>query len=236
MRPLALTATAAAIPASRRRFERGARFAHGSAGGLSRRDFDVVRWVSEQYAVRLDQLAVLLGLSVRSARRTVERLAAAGLVERRRWLVDEPFWLWVTPRGQQVAGNGFRVWEPRIGGLAHIAAVNDVRLHVQAHAPDSIWVCERTLARDRRGTEHLPDAVVLTASEEHAIEVELTVKSARRIDEILASLCSRYDAVVYFAAEAVSRRLASLDAQGRYPKLVVRDLPRPTAQTAPRAT
>jgi len=74
------------------------------------------------------------------------------------------------------------------------------------------------------------------SSQEHAIEVELTVKSARRIDEILSSLCSRYDAVVYFATEAVRRRLDSLDAQARYPKLVVRDLPRPTAQTGPRAT
>src|SRR5947209_4624102 len=67
---------------------------------LSSRDLAVLRWVSEQYAVRLDQLAVLLGLGVRSARRVAERLAAAGLVERRRFLVDEPLWLWVTPRGQ----------------------------------------------------------------------------------------------------------------------------------------
>ncbi len=199
------------------------------AGGsvLSSRDLEVLRWAAEQYAVRLDQLALLLGLGLRSARRTADRLAGAGLVERRRLLTDEPLWVWLTGDGERVAGSGFRVWQPRVGMLAHVAAVNAVRLHVAHSSPESGWVCERTLARERRGRDHLPDGVVLAGAERHAVEVELTVKSERRLRSVIGELCGSYDRVVYFCAPAVRRRLDRLAAADEWPGLVVRDLPRP---------
>ena len=48
------------------------------------------------------------------------------------------------------------------GQLNHVAAVNDVRLHVQGRAPPTEWIPERVLARDRLAGEHLPDGVAIT--------------------------------------------------------------------------
>jgi hypothetical protein len=193
--------------------------------GLSSQDLAALTWMSEQYALRLDQLAAVMRVPGRAARAAAERLVDAG-VARRRWiLVDEPSWIWLTAAGQRLVGNGLKAWRPRIGNLAHVAAVNDVRLHVRARAPEAEWVCERTLSLDHRGRDHVPDAVVLTGREQHAIEVELTPKASRTLDEILAELCARYDRVVYFAAPLAKARLHGLDAEACYPKLVVRDLP-----------
>ena len=196
------------------------------AYGLSARDLETLGWVSEQYAVRMDHLAVLLGRSPRTAQRFARRTRAGELAHCRPLLAGDPAWLWLTGRGQREAPTTFRSWSPRLGLLAHVDAVNRVRLHVQRRAPDSVWVCERSLARDLPRRQHLPDAVVHRGSERHALEVELTVKSNTRIEAILDELTGRYDAVVYFAAPAPRRQLERLGGSERWPKLHVRDVPR----------
>ncbi len=124
-------------------------------------------------------------------------------------------------------GQGFGVWQPRIGLLAHVAAVNDIRLHIQARAPESEWIPERLLARERQTGQHLPDGVVITEGRRVAIEAELTVKSQRRVTAILDELASRYDAVLYFCAPGPHRQLTTLGETGRWPDLGVRELPYP---------
>jgi len=196
---------------------------------LRRRDLDALAWVAEQYAARLDQLEVLMGCGPRTVQRTVARLRDAGFVELRRVLVGEPAWVLPTPAGLRACGSSYGVWRPKIGLLSHVGAVNDVRLHVQARSPGSEWVCERVLARDRTGREHLPDGVALVDGQRVAIEVELTVKSRRRVTGILDELAGRYDAVVYFCAPGPHRLLGEFAETGRWPVLGIRELPDPAS-------
>ena len=192
---------------------------------LRRRDIEVVGWLAEQYGARADQLEVLMGAGPRTVQRTVARLRAAGLVTTRRVLVDEPAWVLPTSAGMAACGSGFGVWRPRIGSLAHVAAVNDVRLHIQGRAPSTQWIPERVLARDRLAGEHLCDGVAITDGRRVAIEVELTPKSRRRITAILDELTGRFDAVLYFCVPSTHRQLTDLAATGRWPTLGVRELP-----------
>jgi hypothetical protein len=193
---------------------------------LRRRDLDIVAWAGEQYAARADQLETLMGAGPRTVQRSLARLRDHGLVGTRRLLAGEPAWVLPTAAGLRACGSTFGVWQPRIGLLAHIAAVNDVRLHVQQRSPDSQWIAERMLTRDRLAGEHLPDAVVLADGQRVAIEVELTPKSQRRTTSILDDLAGRFDAVVYFCASAPHRQLSGLADTGRWPTLGVRELPR----------
>jgi hypothetical protein len=147
---------------------------------LRRRDIEVVGWLAEQYAGRIDHLEVLLGAGPRTVQRTLARLRAAGLVRTQKMLVGEPAWVLPTGAGMTACSSGFGVWRPRIGSLAHVAAVNEVRLHVQGRAPTTEWIPERVLARDRLAGEHLPDVVAIVDGRRVAIEVELTLKSRRR--------------------------------------------------------
>lgn len=183
-------------------------------------------FVGEQYALRLDQLAVLLERSERTPQRVVARLRAAGLIDARPLLAGEPAWLWLTRAGVRASGQRFASWSPRLGMLAHLEAVAWVRLYVRSRSPESGWVCERTLLRDRASqAEHVPDAVVVTPSgESHAIEVELTVKSRVRTERILDELSAAHDAVAYFTTPATRAHLERLGGSGRWPRLVVRDL------------
>jgi hypothetical protein len=179
----------------------GARAARrGDHDTLRRRDLELVGWLGEQYGARVDQVELLLDCGPR----TVQRILA------------------------RAAGHGFGAWHPQIGLLAHVAAVNDVRLHIQARSPESEWVPERLLARERQAGEHLPDGVVLTDGRRVAIEVELTIKSGRRVRAILDELTGRFDAVLYFCAPGPHRQLSQLAESGRWPTLGVRELARPT--------
>jgi acetolactate synthase regulatory subunit len=193
---------------------------------LRRRDLELLGWLAEQYGARSDQLEVLLGCGPRTVQRVLARLRDAGLLTTPRLLVGEPAWAIPTGAGVRVCGHGFGAWHPRIGLLTHVAAANDVRLHVQARSPESEWIPERVLARERQPGQHLPDAVVVTEGRHVAIEVELTVKSQRRVQAILQELSKRFDAVLYFCAPGPHRQLSELAETGRWPTLGVREIPK----------
>jgi hypothetical protein len=204
----------------------------GAHGTLRRRDLDLLSWLGEQYGARTDQLETLMDCGPRTVQRVIARLRDTGLVTTRRLLVGEPGWVIPTSTGLRAAGKHYAAWQPRIGLLAHVAAVNDVRLHVQARSPESEWVPERLLARERQAGEHLPDGLVITEGRRVAIEVELTIKSQRRVTAILDELTGRYDTVLYFCAPGPHRQLTQLAETGRWPALGVRVLPRPDASAA----
>lgn len=197
---------------------------------LRRRDLELVGWLGEQYAARTDQLETLLDCGPRTVQRILSRLRDAGLVTTRRLLVGEPAWVIPTSTGLRATGHDFGVWQPRLGLLAHTAAVNDVRLHIQARSPESEWIAERLLARERQAGEHLPDGVVLVDGQRVAVEVELTVKSQRRVQAILDGLTGRFDAVLYFCAPGPHRQLTGFAESGRWPTLGVRELPERSTQ------
>jgi len=192
---------------------------------LRRRDIEVLAWIAEQYGARVDQLEVLTGAGPRTVQRTLARLRAAGLVRTERVLVGEPAWVLPTAAGMTACNSGFGPWRPRLSLIAHVAAVNDVRLHIQGRAPSTEWIPERVLARDHQAGEHLPDGVAITDGKRVAIEVELTLKSRRRINAILDELNLRFDAALYFCAPSTHRQLTELAASGRWPTLGVRELP-----------
>lgn len=180
----------------------------------SQRDLDLLRVVGEQYAVTLPQLARLMGCSSHAARWLRSRWERAGWARGRALLVGEPVFVWLTRRGQSLAGIDYAVWRPNAGMLAHIAAVTDVRLHVLDRHPGAEWVCERELhrelAREPGRRRHRPDGIVVLDGQEVAVEVELTLKRRARTAAIMRDLVARYRSVSYFAAPAPRRTLERL--------------------------
>lgn len=131
-----------------------------------------------------------------------------------------------TAAGLRACGSPYGVWKPRVGTIPHISAVTEVRLYVQWRDPKTEWICERELKRERSSrAEHLPDAVVVTKGKRVAIEVELSVKTRRRLELILNELTASHDAVLYFCAPSTERVVRSLEESGRWPSLGLRRLP-----------
>ena len=120
---------------------------------VRRRDLEVLRWVGEQYAARADQLEPLLGCGDRTVQRVLARLRTAELVQTRRLLVGDPAWVLPTARGLRASGCGLDRGGHGSELLAHVAAVNDVRIHVEARTPGGEWVCERAHSHGTASSE-----------------------------------------------------------------------------------
>ena len=142
-RPVAVGSVVWGLRAGRR--ARAARRG-GSRGVLVHpRDLVLLGWLAEQYAATTEQVGVLLGCGPRSVQRVLSRLREAGLVDTRRVLVGQAAWVMPTRAGLRACGSLYKVWQPKLGVLLHTAAVNDVRLHIQARSPHAEWVSERAL-------------------------------------------------------------------------------------------
>ena len=135
------------------------------------RDLAALRFVGEQYAVRLDVLAVVLGrlspaaprgtgpLGLRTVRQRLERWEAAGWAIRRRML--DHTWVLTTRAGLRLAGLDLDPWMPALDRLAHHHAAAVVRLHREAIPGRGDWVGERELWRRRgRASWHMVDGAL----------------------------------------------------------------------------
>lgn len=183
-----------------------------------------LRFIAQQGAIRFDHLQRLLGrlspdpagmkepgvLSEERTRKILRRWQDEDVYEYRQFYAKQRGWLWLTRKGLKFANVDLRYYEPSPASLAHLAAVNAIRLTIEARRPGDRWVSERELraGQDPHATRrHLPDAELLTEKGTiNALEVELTVKSEKRLQEILVDLASnpRYDTIWYFAPEAVA--------------------------------
>jgi hypothetical protein len=186
---------------------------------ITSRDEVALRWIGEQYAIRIDQLQVVLGrqaqarteaegiISEGTARRVVTRWVKAGWVERRKIFHREPDWVWLTRAGMQLAGLAYFAGQPSPVMLRHYFQVNRIRLSVeQRHGADR-WVCERAIKPQRQRVQdvHYADAEVRIDEATVGLEIELTVKKAAKLAAIVAGLAREYRTVWYFVKPEVLR-------------------------------
>jgi hypothetical protein len=171
---------------------------------ITKRDLQVLVWIAEQYAARLDHVRELLsrtpgrnarpdGITLSAVLQVIERWTTLDLVEYQRIYDGEPGWIWVTPHGLNVLRLSYTRLHPRPSTLPHLYAINRVRLSVERRHPEYRWVSERTLRaalpRREAGEQvpHLPDAQVWNPKP-IAVEVELSEKKSHELDEILTGL------------------------------------------------
>jgi hypothetical protein len=214
------------------------------------RDVAALRLVGEQYTVRSDVLAVVLGrlspgvlrdadrLGDRTVRQRVERWEAAGWAERRRMLGYT--WVLATRAGLRLAGLELDPWTPAVDRLAHHHAAAVVRLHREAVPGRGGWVCERELWRRRgRASWHMADGALpasVPASWQgidqawELVEVELHQKARPRLVAALKTRAPYTARITYYVPAALhgalSAQLASVVRElGGRPQVAVEPLP-----------
>jgi len=181
---------------------------------LTSRDLTALTWTGEQYAVFQPQLEQLLGCGRAIAYRTRSRWLRGGWADARIIRADQPPLVWLTRDGLRMCELEYPTWRPSAAMLAHVHAVNQVRLALAEARPDWAWTCERELARRQPRTAsgvrlgHRHDALITTdQGEEIPIEVELTQKAATRTEGILREALRTYNQVWYFAPPARGRSI-----------------------------
>lgn len=109
--------------------------------------------------------------------------------------------------------------------MMHVKTLNDVRLWLSSRAPGVRWVSERELWRLGLGGGSVPDGLLEVDGRRHAIEVELTPKSAARRRAKLLAHCDRYDVVAYFCTRKVRSQMERCGLPDEFDKLVIREVP-----------
>jgi len=216
----------------RRRSRQLGRARRRDAGpAVTARDAAALRFVGEQYAVRDDVLAVVLGrlspgapqaagmLGARTLRQRLGRWEQAGWAERRRLLGRT--WVLPTRAGLRLASLDFDPWEPAESRLAHHHAATLVRLAREPVPGRGGWVCERELWRRRgRASWHLADGALPApvpagwhaqgiAQAWELVEVELHQKARPRVLAALTTRPPHTARVTYYAPAGLLRPLSA---------------------------
>jgi hypothetical protein len=203
----------------------GMRRWRGGDGLLEGWVVDALRVVGEQGCIPIDQFARFRRCDGDEAVRVMKGFGRLGYVRYGRLLVREPRWMWLTRAGLYESGLGLAMYVPRPGGIARARAVNEVRLYVEARAPEARWVSRRVLVRDGGRGGHVPNGVVEIGAERHAVMVELGVQGRPRLRRIVGAHLERYEAVVVFAVQEAIGPLAGLCGAEGWDRVVVRGIP-----------
>jgi hypothetical protein len=196
---------------------------------LSARDFACLRWIGEQYGVRLDQLQLLLGrytrpeegqkhgapLTETAARKVVARWVRYEMAGVWNMILGRPPWIYLTRKGLRELGFSYAYWQPDFDKVRHPFLVNDVRLYVERPGGRGRWISERAIRREHRhalrigGHVHYVDGEIERVDAEGetfliGIEVERTPKKPSDLQEIVVSLVQSeiYEVVQYFTNTA----------------------------------
>ena len=109
-------------------------------------------------------------------------------------------------------------------------AVSQVRLAIERRGHGSDWVCERVLYKQRATPDaHVPDGTFRSSrGPVTAVEVELTLKAADRLRDIVRDLTLDHEAVLYVVGDAtIGRAVATAaDAIGERGRVHIVELQR----------
>lgn len=174
---------------------------------VTERDLAVLGWIADQYAVRTDVIRWLLGngkpLSNSRTRAVVARWRRAGLVNNQRFFAGAPHVVWPTRAGSALVRPGWRSRPPNLPLLTHHHAVSQVRLAIEQRGHGTDWVCDRVLYKQRATPDaHVADGTFRsTRGPVTAVEVELTLKAADRLRDIVRDLTLDHEAVLYVVGD-----------------------------------
>jgi len=179
---------------------------HG-ARVLSERDLQLLRFISEQYAVTLPQLAYMTGRAERTARWLRTRWERAGLIEGRQLVLGEPTFIHATTQGLRACGLPWKMVRPGFWVPGPLTAV-EVRLALEAQQPELRWRSRRMLSHTREHPDRSPDALLETGGRGTALYVEQREWIERReLAEWYAPVFPRYDQALFVAPPKIARRL-----------------------------
>lgn len=141
---------------------------------------DVLRLLSEQEAMPMDQFARFLKRDSRSAKAVAEHLREAGLIEEGIGPVDEGSWVWPTKHGARLCETGLKAVVPSLLTLVLLRQRNEARLFVEGLYPEGRWVSRRMLLKGNKGAT-VPAGVMEEGGKKHAVEIEVATTAPRTI-------------------------------------------------------
>jgi hypothetical protein len=180
------------------------------------RDTKIIKFINEFGFCEMPQLEKHFGLNKPRAYKIMQRLVKRGYVIHERIFYHRHGIYRVTRDGAQISGLPMLDKVP-VGIYEHQLAVIEIYIKLMRQYPGAQWMSERTIRRTGfmprvgRGREkHIADALLyLDDPKPIAIEVELTMKSKRRLSDILTAYMCQLDIkeVWYFCSPEIIERV-----------------------------
>lgn len=208
-------------------------------GSSAARDLEIVTWVARMGAVTIEQVRTRFVLGRTVAYRRVAACAEAGLLERVDLLRGQPALIRASRRGLRFSGTGLGTAQAPPELVGHWIACADVALLLEAEfgrdgirSEREIRAIERELGRRVASASlgdtgegerfHRADLAVLRGDSVIAVEVELTPKAPRRLEQIVRAWRRErsIESIRYYVPEgatsrAVERAIARTHAEER---------------------
>ncbi len=202
---------------------------------ITQRDRICLVWIACQYAIRLDQLQRLLfrytpvadrhklkaesdHLSLDRTYEIIKKWAALDLIEKKTILHGDQLWIWASRQGLRETKQPFNFsGAPSSIRLAHLYAINQVRMAIEKKRPEDVWKSERQIRKETpaaikgENQPHTPDAILsATNGKVTAIEVECHEKTDSELEDDLRELAVSYRSVWYFTTHATRRQIEAM--------------------------
>jgi hypothetical protein len=171
-------------------------------------EVDILRLVSEQGAIPIDQLARFMQCGEAEMRKIVDEFARQNYANSASLIASEPDWVWLKEAGNRLSGTTLNCLKPKIGGLPILRTLNELRLQLQSEGE---WLSRRRLVREFGPYASVPDAVLNREASRAAILVRFDNRQFDRFASRLQRYAQTFDSVTCFcASQVVSRRLEGL--------------------------
>jgi transposase len=194
----------------------------------------------EQGALAIDELAVLMEISIPAALRHAYELKQVTWIGTEELLPGSYPWAWVRQPGARRIGANLRGGRPDPAEVRYMWAANAARLYFSEEFPDARWVSKGSLERDYRATRvpDIPAGLVEIDDadgfiQRHAVEVRWAKDGTDSepdldyLEDLLAEHVERYEAVDYFCPEKVYRLVSEVGFEELYETLTVHGLGEP---------
>ena len=177
---------------------------HLNVPDLPAEDKELLRLLCEQVTIPLDQLSRFTGSTISALEAQIRRLESAYCVVSGSFPGEKYVWVRATRLGRRCVGLSGSNRAPVLTMLNHHRGVNEARLVMSKELSRGRWISEGVILRDAdRRPREIPDGVFEVDGLRWAVEVELSRKHRRHVQQRVESLLDRYDRVVYFCAPLV---------------------------------
>src|SRR5579862_3537872 len=176
---------------------------------LSGKEIEILRFIHEFGFCEIKQIMKRFAMTKTPAYLHMQILMRLGLVIHARFIPGQAGSYYLTHKAVSLLELDLPIVRKiSRGTYEHHLAVIDIHLRLKELHHDAVWITERRLLRNKYAdrssqNEHLPDGVLIFADGiRYAIEVELSMKTKKRLEEILLGygLQNTFKEVWYFCS------------------------------------
>ena len=185
---------------------------------LTNRDIEILKFINEFGFCEIVQIEKKFGLKKPRCYQVMQRLIKANLVIHERVFHARNGVFYLTYQGATTCTDLPSIKNIPKDNYLHQLTIIEIYFQLMHLFPQATWISERRMWREkdvysvshRKGVEHLADGVLVFPDDKQvAIEVELSMKSRKRIEDIIVSyvLHRRLKEVWYFCSPEIIERV-----------------------------